>query len=76
MYIYIYIYIYMNGDGILHNIPRFIVRNALILFENDLFTYFLFWGHCAGFLMLHGLSLVSVHRLLTMVASAVAKHGL
>ena len=34
----------MNGDGILHNIPRLVVRNALILFENDLFTYFLFLG--------------------------------
>ena len=67
---------YMNGDGILHNIPRLVVRNALILFENDLFTYFLFLGHCAGFWKLHGLSLVSVHRLLTVVASPVAKPGL
>ena len=54
--------------------PDRLLEMPLFFFEKDLFIYiFLFWGHCAGSLMLHGLSLVAV---LTVVASLVAKHGL
>ena len=53
--------------------PDRLLEMPLFFFEKFIYIYFLFWGHSAGSLMLHGLSLVAV---LTVAASPVAKHGL
>ena len=40
--LYVHVNVYMNDDGVLHNIPRSVVRNALILFWKRFIYIFFF----------------------------------